>query len=74
MRGFEGFVRRAVVIVPTDEELKSRTAKLEAEEGKDVPDSAILEMKGLFLRLVPPHPLLEVPGRLLQKKWIIMHY
>lgn len=48
MRGFEGFVRRAVVIVPTDEELKSRTAKREAEEGKDVPDTAILEMKGLF--------------------------
>ncbi|KAK6623609.1 hypothetical protein RUM43_009461 [Polyplax serrata] len=48
MRGFEGFVRRAVVIVPTDEELKSRTAKLEAEEGKDVPDSAILEMKANF--------------------------
>ena len=53
MRGFEGFVRRAVVIVPTDEELKSRIAKREAEEGKDVPDSAILEMKGLFLDLVP---------------------
>lgn len=48
MRGFEGFVRRAVVIVPTDEDLKARTAKREAEEGKDVPDSAVLEMKGLW--------------------------
>jgi len=48
MRGFEGFVRRAVVIVPEDEELKARTAKREEEEGKDVPDSALLEMKGLL--------------------------
>lgn len=47
MRGFEGFVRRAVVIMPTDEDLKARTEKREAEEGKDVPDSAVLEMKGL---------------------------
>lgn len=52
MRGFEGFVRRAVVIVPTDEELKARTAKREEEEGKDVPDTAVLEMKGLSYRLV----------------------
>lgn len=46
MRPFEGFKRRAVVLVPTDEEFKSRIAKREKEEGKDVPDNAVLEMKG----------------------------
>ncbi|XP_067007718.2 heterogeneous nuclear ribonucleoprotein U-like protein 1 [Anabrus simplex] len=48
MRGFEGFVRRAVVIVPTEEEFKKRIEKQEKVEGKDVPDSAVLEMKANF--------------------------
>lgn len=46
MKGFAGFKRRAVVICPTDEDLKKRTEKREREEGKDVPDKAVLEMKG----------------------------
>ena len=46
MRNFAGFKRRAVVIVPTDEEFKKRIDKRVSEEGKDVPDSAVLEMKG----------------------------
>ena len=46
MRPFEGFQRKAIVIVPTDEEYKKRCEKREKEEGKDVPDSAVLEMKG----------------------------
>ena len=46
MRPFEGFQRKAVVIVPTDEEFKNRCAQREKEEGKEVPDSAVLEMKG----------------------------
>lgn len=46
MRYFAGFVRRAIVIVPSDEEFQRRCAKREAEEGKDIPDSAVLEMKG----------------------------
>ena len=46
MRPFEGFQRKAVVIVPTDEVFKERIAKREKEEGKDVPEQAILEMKG----------------------------
>lgn len=46
MRPFEGFKRKAVVIVPTDEEYLKRCAKREKEEGKDVPDIAVLEMKG----------------------------
>ena len=48
MRNFAGFKRRAVVIVPTDEEFKKRIEKRTSEEGKDVPDSAVLEMKGTF--------------------------
>ncbi|XP_045583162.2 heterogeneous nuclear ribonucleoprotein U-like protein 1 isoform X2 [Procambarus clarkii] len=48
MKGFAGFKRRAVVICPTDEDLKKRTEKRESEEGKDVPDKAVLEMKANF--------------------------
>lgn len=48
MRAFEGFVRKAVVLVPSDEEFERRVAKRESEEGKDVPDSAVLEMKANF--------------------------
>lgn len=47
MRPFEGFQRKAVVICPTDEELKARTEKREKEEGKDVPEEAVLDMKGI---------------------------
>ena len=49
MRPFEGFQRKAVVIVPTDEEFKSRCDQREKEEGKDVPDTAVLEMKGMII-------------------------
>nr|XP_018903360.1 PREDICTED: heterogeneous nuclear ribonucleoprotein U-like protein 1 [Bemisia tabaci] len=48
MRNFVGFKRRAVVIVPTDEEFKKRCEKRDKEEGKDIPDSAVLDMKANF--------------------------
>jgi len=48
MRAFEGFQRKAVVVCPTDEELTERTAKRESDEGKDVPEDAVLEMKANF--------------------------
>ncbi|XP_067831174.1 heterogeneous nuclear ribonucleoprotein U-like protein 1 [Heptranchias perlo] len=48
MRPFEGFQRKAIVICPTDADLKERTIKRTDEEGKDVPDHAVLEMKANF--------------------------
>ncbi|XP_059484411.1 heterogeneous nuclear ribonucleoprotein U-like protein 1 [Neocloeon triangulifer] len=49
MQAFKGFVRIAAVVVPTAEELASRIEKREKEEGKDVPDSAVFEMKANFV-------------------------
>ncbi|XP_063793901.1 heterogeneous nuclear ribonucleoprotein U-like protein 1 isoform X2 [Pseudophryne corroboree] len=48
MRPFEGFQRKAVIICPTDEDLLDRIVKRTDEEGKDVPDHAVLEMKANF--------------------------
>jgi len=48
MSMFGGFQRKAVVIVPTEEEAKERTEKRIKEEGKDVPDTAVMEMKANF--------------------------
>ncbi|XP_025049178.1 heterogeneous nuclear ribonucleoprotein U-like protein 1 [Alligator sinensis] len=48
MRPFEGFQRKAIVICPTDDDLNDRTVKRTDEEGKDVPDHAVLEMKANF--------------------------
>nr|KAG5689769.1 hypothetical protein BaRGS_031170 [Batillaria attramentaria] len=48
MQPFEGFQRKAVVVVPTEEEFKSRVEKREKEEGKEIPENAVLEMKANF--------------------------
>uniref|UniRef100_A0A6I8P6L3 Heteroous nuclear ribonucleoprotein U like 1 n=1 Tax=Ornithorhynchus anatinus TaxID=9258 RepID=A0A6I8P6L3_ORNAN len=40
--------RKAIVICPSDEDLKDRTIRRTDEEGKDVPDHAVLEMKANF--------------------------
>ncbi|XP_057324388.1 heterogeneous nuclear ribonucleoprotein U-like protein 1 isoform X2 [Microplitis mediator] len=48
MRQFNGFQRKAIIIVPTDEEFKSRAAKRELVDGKDLPDSEFMEMKANF--------------------------
>ena len=47
VRPFEGFQRRAIVIVPSDDEYKSRAKSQEEAECKDVPESAVMEMKGI---------------------------
>lgn len=49
MRPFEGFKRKAVVIVVGDEEQARRQALQETVDSKGVPDSTILEMKGIFV-------------------------
>lgn len=48
MNSFRGYRRIAAVVVNTNEVLKERTAKREKEEGKIVPESAVLEMKANF--------------------------
>jgi len=52
VRPFEGFQRRAIVIVPSDDEYKSRAKSQEEAECKDVPESAVMEMKANFA--LPP--------------------
>lgn len=47
MKNFRDFQCKAIVVIPTNEEFKSRTAKHEAIDGKAVPDSVVMEMKGL---------------------------
>ena len=46
MRPFVGFKRKAVVVLPTDKVFRERIEKRTKEEGKEVPESAVLEMKG----------------------------
>lgn len=46
MQPFEGFQRKAVVIMPTDEVYKNRVKERPEEERKDIPESAVNEMKG----------------------------
>lgn len=52
MRSFEGFKRRAVIVVVGDEEQAKRQKLKEDQDGKDVPGSAILEMKGIYKQTV----------------------
>ena len=39
--------RKAIVIVPSEEDFKARTEAQEKAECKDVPDNAVMEMKGI---------------------------
>lgn len=47
VRPFEGMQRKAIVIVPSEEDFKARTEAQEKAECKDVPDNAVMEMKGI---------------------------
>ncbi|XP_075692322.1 heterogeneous nuclear ribonucleoprotein U-like protein 1 [Rhinoderma darwinii] len=68
MRPFDGFHRKAIVICPTDENLRDRIVKRTDEEGKDVPDHAVLEMKANFSLPEPGDFLEEVIYIELQKE------
>lgn len=48
MKNFCGYQRKAVVIVPSEEEFKSRSIKHKPIKGKEITDSMLLEMKGWF--------------------------
>ncbi|KAF6037613.1 HNRNPU [Bugula neritina] len=48
MRPFVGFKRKAVVVLPTDKVYRERITKRTKEEGKEVPETAVLEMKANF--------------------------
>ena len=50
VRPFEGMQRKAIVIVPSEEDYKARTEAQEKAECKDVPDNAVMEMKGIIWR------------------------
>ena len=44
--------RKAIVIVPSEEDYKARTEAQEKAECKDVPDNAVMEMKGIKNQLM----------------------
>jgi hypothetical protein len=46
MSYFEGFTKKAVVVVPPHHILRQRTAKRNQEMGQPVPEDAINAMKG----------------------------
>lgn len=46
MRGFGDFKRIAVVVIPEEEEYKQRYDKKTENEGKEMPETAVNEMKG----------------------------
>ena len=46
-RPFEGMTRKAIVVVPSEEDYKTRIEAQEKAESKDVPDNAVMEMKGI---------------------------
>ena len=46
VRPFEGMIRKAIVIVPSDEDYKARIEAQEKADSKEVPDNGVMEMKG----------------------------
>ncbi|XP_076662536.1 uncharacterized protein LOC143365844 [Halictus rubicundus] len=48
MKTFGGYQRKAIVLVPSEEEYKSRVAKHKSVEGKEPTESMLMEMKANF--------------------------
>ena len=48
MKNFNGYQRKAIVVVPPEEEFKSRSSKHKPIEGKEITESMLLEMKANF--------------------------
>ena len=53
VRPFEGMTRKAIVIVPSEEDYKARIEAQEKAQCKDVPDNAVMEMKGIENQRIP---------------------
>jgi len=49
LKDFNGFDCKAVTVVPSDDEFRRRVSEREAIEGKEIPDSAVLNMKANFV-------------------------
>lgn len=68
LRNFSSFVRKAVVVVPSEEDFSSRVAQVVSVEGKVIPDSSVNEMKVAFKLPVTGDYLDEVEFAELQQE------